>query len=269
MQPLQPLLDTLQPGDVLPLTGEYAGPGVIRCSDVTLKGDATIIGGEDGLRADRQDDLTIEGLAFRGQTKRAVFVTRSQGLTLRRVTSLQPGMIGFLTGRVGRVLIVRCRVTGSGSSHGVYLSEGGDDLTIQECEFVACAKCGIQVNAVRETGETMPSRRVKLLGNQISECGRLGAAGINLMAVVAGEVRGNRLRFNLAGGVALGDVDQGIIAAAKRLLVEGNDIEFTPGVGRYAIQIGPGSKHNRIPEGSNRIVIDHGPEIEARERYLT
>ena len=273
---LQSLLDTLKDGETLTLPpGEFAGGLVLRASGCTLRsdGETVIVGGEDGLRADGLDGLTLEGVHFRGQEKRAVFVTRSRKFRIYRLFIQDQGGIGILTGKTSDALIDGCHVEGGEDGHAIYLSEGGDDLHILRCIIPSAGRCGIQVNAVQENPKPGKkdrdgiSERVSLSGNVIRSCGKMGGAAINLMGVRGGSVSENHLFHNLAGGIALWDDDAGEQSACRNVTVQANEIFFDPGIGRYCIQVGKGCRNIRIPKGSNRFKIDNGPEIEAFAPY--
>lgn len=271
---LQRAVQVLQDGDTVVLTsGTYAAGAWIERRNVTLRGEGEVIlDGRNGTRDDgisiyETSGITLENLKIRNCRRMGVFCVLSRGIILRNCDLSYNAGSGFLTGNTSDVLVEGC-TAGNNDSHGIYLSQSGDRLTVRGCKLFYNQRGGLQINAVQDSPNASDpdadslSRDCLVEGNTLYGNGSAGGSALNLMGVQRSVLVNNLVYGNLAGGIALFDDGAGPSYACKDNRLLHNTILFGAGVGRYGVQLLAGSTGNQL--AGNIITCGLGPALETR-----
>lgn len=275
MSTLQSLIDATPAGQVLSLP-----QGAVYREQVRLRGPIHIRGNgalidcasvkeAQGIRADGISDFTLEGLRVSRAADHGIFIVHCQRALIRNCSITGSGQgsegNGILTAYSSHIRVENCESSGN-AGHGIYFSRSGDHLAVIGCWLHHNNDGGVQCNADQPGDPTSGnplddglSRFVEIRGNHIHDCGRLSAAGINLMGVRDSVVRDNLLENNLAGGISLWDNDLGSAGACMDVQVLANTVWFAPGKGRFALKIARACVRNVA--ASNLLVCDRGSII--------
>jgi polygalacturonase len=219
-------------GEVLLQAGTYTGGAYLRgLSDIRIIGapGARIVSGGNGLKLENCRNVTVEGLEIAGSQHHGLMIVRSQGVTLRALVIHDVAGSGVLTGHTGGVEVRACAVSHT-KDHAVYLSAGGDDLTVIGCVLSHATRCGVQVNA-----RPGISKNVTIRDNAISNCAN---AGIQLASVRHGVVAGNVIHECRTPVVAWDDGSR-----KPRFAVYGVDFRGQAG----EIKLTGGGRNNLLP----------------------
>jgi parallel beta-helix repeat protein len=265
----------LSAGDTIVLSaGTYTAGVWIGGSNVTIRGEGEVIldgaqgTRDDGLRADGVNGLTVENVTIRRCRSKGIFMTRGSGLTVRNCVITDNPSSGILTGNVHNVLIENT-VAARNGSHGIYLSQSGDKLTVRRCTLFSNGRAGLQINAVQESPSAGDPSNDSHSDNCLVECntayqnGSVGGAAYQFMGVRNSTIVNNLAYRNLSGGITLYDDGAGAAYACKNNRILHNTIVFATGVGRYGLQVVPGSTGNEVY--NNIFVCGNGPAIETSE----
>lgn len=173
----------------------------------------------------------------------------------------------ILTARSNKVTIQNNIAHGSPNSHGIYLSESGDDLVVRNNKSYGNARSGIQINAEQAKATTSPqsdglSQRVAVIANEVYDN---AGNGLNLLGVQQATVANNLIYNNQLIGIALAKV--AAKAGPRNVLVAYNTIHG-PAAARQALQIidaaGMNSVRNNIIAHDGGKLIDYDSGVDSK-----
>ncbi|MFH0819238.1 MAG: right-handed parallel beta-helix repeat-containing protein [Patescibacteria group bacterium] len=271
---LQSALDNAKPGQIIILNdGEYNGPFVLNRSGKKHKRiiiraknrhqaiilgsgsdrDAFSIEGEVEAKPASVQYITINGLKFQDAERAGLRISWADKIRILNCEFANNGTWGLFTDFSTYNRVINNDVYGSIAEHGMYFSNGGDNLLITNNRVHDNAASGIQINAdpdyiIQGFGKRADgiSDYVLLEKNIIYNNGELGGAAINLASVRNSKFRKNLLYNNLAGGIAGWDNEYGNDYGTINNRFVNNTIYFKPDEGRWTMSFKNGSINNRV-----------------------
>lgn len=140
-----------------------------------------------GLKFYKCGPIVVESLALPDAPQYGLMVVQCGGLSAKSLIIHRAQRSGILSANTSDVLIDECLCTAAKEQHGIYLSQSGDRLSVQNCHLSDCAFSGIQVNAVEDHANPKASdhnqdsisKSVLIQNNVVERCQSAGkAAGI-------------------------------------------------------------------------------------------
>jgi hypothetical protein len=186
-------------------------------------------------------------------------VTRSQNITLRnlRVHDALSTNVNPITSH--NITIEDSTIEGAKGEHGIYCSNGCDDLIVRNNTIRGNNWTGIQVNSNPDISADKVAFRALIENNVIEGNGAGGAGALTFASVRDSVVRNNLLKENLAGGIILWA--KGVAGyGSKGNAIVSNTVVFKSGVGRYGISLQDDSTSNTIV--NNVVVSGSGPALQ-------
>ena len=187
---------------------------------------------------DQSKHIVLDGLKSLDATDLGMKIVRSDYITVKNCEVGYAGRMGIITGGVSTNITLINNVTHhSKSSHGLYLSESGNNYVVRGHQSYNNGKSGIQVNAEAGSSDSSRTSAVGIATNVLLENNTVynnSNGGIHLMGVQNSIVRNNLLYNNLGTGIPVAKeaASQGSVAVK----IYNNTIVMPVG-GRYAIQL--------------------------------
>jgi parallel beta-helix repeat protein len=220
--------------DVVSKIGTAGAPITIRApgraADVTVTTDRS--DNRDSIRVSFSSYVVLDGLRGSGAIRAAVRIDQSGHVTIRNGTFGNNATWGIFTDFSDDLLIENNECFGSGTQHGIYVSNSGDRPVLRGNRVHDNHGGGIQLNADASQGGDGLITGALLEGNVIWGNGVGGGAAINLDGVQDSTVRNNLLYGNHASGIANFQIDGA--AGPKGMRILNNTIDMASD-GRWAI----------------------------------
>ena len=254
-------LEKVNPGDTLLLAdGVYTGGLKLTRSGtkelpITIKaaGDGAVIdGGENCLELMGVSWVNIEGIRFQnsdgsGLRLRAMNATKdtltegesstAEHIIIKNCVFANNTWLGIITSHINHLRIENCEAFGSTRSHGIYVANSGDDITLRNNIVHDNIGNGIHINGDPDCGGDGVISRALVEGNVIYENGKpRGGSAMSIMHVQDSIFRNNLLYNNYAHGFTFfwytGDETT---QSSKNNEVYHNTVYFRPGQGRFSL----------------------------------
>lgn len=254
----------LSPGDYPPAyIADVNRPIVIRGNKSVIRASESK---NPGLKFENCLSVTLERLGITDSKSHGVMVVKCGSLTVRGIQSLRNGGSGLLTANTSNVLVAGSQLAYN-QQHGVYLSQSGDNLTVNACKLTDNHKAGIQVNAIQDRPLPVAPKAdgisigVKLVCNTLLRNQAAGGAGINLAGCRQVEINGNVFtEHNGRSGIALwDDGTNNAKFGCRDVVIERNIFDFRTGAGVCSIDVGDTcllvqvSRNNEFPMGIKQV----------------
>lgn len=256
------------PGDtVLVLDGSYLGFDVADVAGsapapLTIRAvgqAAVVIATTD--RSDNRDTIhvvtssyvVLDGLRAFQANRAAVRIDQSDHVTVRNGVYGNNATWGIFTDFSDDLLLENNECYGSGTQHGIYVSNSGDRPVVRGNRSHDNHGCGIQLNADASQGGDGIITGALLENNVIWNNGLGGGGAINLDGVQSSIVRNNLLYGNHASGITNFMIDGAAGPAGMQIL--NNTIDMASD-GRWAILIHESAGPNVL---RNNILVNRNP----------
>jgi hypothetical protein len=200
MMDLQSLISATPEGGTLRLTpGTYEGGARVRKRIHIIGGFGSVIrGGADGIRLEAgARDSRFERLVIQNADRYNVFVG-AHGFVMDGCRVLGAGKTNLLTARgVSDLWVNKSLLSGAKAEHNIYLSEGGYNYAITDCDLLSAERCGIQVNACPRTAQGVLVSGNRFRGNR--------SCAFQCSGLWGGVFEGNQLSGNRRDWVVFAD----------------------------------------------------------------
>ncbi|MCP5327356.1 MAG: Ig-like domain-containing protein [Sinobacteraceae bacterium] len=246
---IQPAVDAAQPGDtVLVHDGQYRGFVVSRSGisgnriTVMAAGAGTVIDSTnsagEGITIDDADYVTIQGFTVQGMsgygiaTHGATATSPMRGLEIRNNIVRDSGSSNIYLSQVANSIIEGNVATGSRTSHGIYLANGGsDDTVLRGNRCSTNAKNGIHFNGDASVGGDGLHSGLVIDGNILFQN---VANGLDMDGVQRSTIQNNVIYENGRNAVRGFQIDA---AAGPKTLTIVNNTLLVPAGGGWAIKL--------------------------------
>jgi hypothetical protein len=178
--------------------------------------------------------VVLDGLRSSGANRAAVRIDQADHITVRNGTFGNNATWGIFTDFCDDLLLEGNECFGSGTQHGIYVSNSGDRPVVRWNRLHDNAGCGVQLNADASQGGDGIITGAVIEGNVAWNNGTAGGAAINLDGVQSSIIRNNLLFGNHASGIALFQIDGAAGPSGDEVL---NNTVDMPTDGRWALLI--------------------------------
>ena len=187
--------------------------------------------------------VVLEGLRSSGANRAAVRIDQCDHVTVRWGTFGNNATWGIFTDFSDDLLLEGNECFGSGTQHGIYVSNSGDRPVVRWNRLHDNAGCGLQLNADASQGGDGIISGAVIEGNIAWNNGTAGGAAINLDGVQGSIIRNNLLYGNHATGIALFQIDGAAGPSGDEVL---NNTIDQPSDGRWAVLVKSSAGTNTI-----------------------
>lgn len=187
--------------------------------------------------------IVIDGLRSFSATRAAVRIDNSPNVTVRNGVFGNNATWGIFTDFSDHLLLENNECYGSGTQHGIYVSNSGDWPVVRGNRLHDNAGAGVQLNADASQGGDGIITGALIEDNVIYNNGSAGGGAINLDGVQYSTIRNNLLYNNHASGITMFQTDGAQGPAGD--MVYNNTIDM-PSDGRWALRIDSSAGPNMV-----------------------
>jgi parallel beta-helix repeat protein len=242
-------IELVGPGDtVLVANGTYKGFNVASHhgaagSPITIKAQGTsAVIAKTTDRSDNRDTIfitnssyiVIDGLRSTGANRAAMRISWSPHVTVRNCVFGNNVTWGIFTDFSDDLLLENNEAYGSGSQHGIYVSNSGDRPIVRGNRLHHNRQAGVQLNADLSSGGDGIITGALVENNVIYNNGAGGAAAINADGLQNSIFRNNLIYNNLATGIALYKADGALGPKGNKVY---HNTVYQASAGRWALLI--------------------------------
>ena len=188
------------------LNGTAANPITIKAQGQNAN-IVPVSGGRDTIFVTFSSYIVIDGLRSFNAIRAAVRIDNSPHITVQNGVFGNNATWGIFTDFSDYLLLQNNECYGSGTQHGIYVSNSGDFPVVRGNRLHDNAGAGLQLNADASQGGDGIITGALLEDNVIYNNGSAGGSAINLDGVQGSTIRNNLLYNNHASGIAMFQID--------------------------------------------------------------